>query len=67
MNVYGVLLNGCHIDVSSSERGAKQFATRNGYDVVTCRYDCGYIAAEIAQKKGGKWIRISEGQKRYKN
>jgi len=54
-NIYGVLSNGVHIDVSKTERGAKQYATRNGYLTVTVRYNCGYIAAEIAHKYTGKW------------
>ena len=57
-DVYGVLLNGVHIDVSKSEKGAKQFATKNGYLTVTVRYNCGYIARQIAHKYNGKWKRI---------
>jgi hypothetical protein len=66
MNTYGILLNGSHIDVSKTERGAKNFASRNGYDTVTIRYNCGYIAKEIAYKnKFGKWISLENGQIRY--
>jgi hypothetical protein len=66
MNTYGILLNGSHIDVSKTERGAKNYASRNGYDTVTIRYNCGYIAEEIAYKnKLGKWISLENGQIRY--
>ena len=56
MNAYGVLCNGVHVDVSSTLRGAKCFATRNGYTTVTVRYNMGYIAREIAHKYKGKWV-----------
>ena len=58
-NIYGVLdSNDCHVDVSDSEKGAKNYATRHGYDVVTIRYNCGYNAAKIAQKINNKWVAI---------
>jgi len=55
MNTYGVLINGAHVDVSKTELGAKQYATRNGYLTVTIRYNCGYIVQEIAHRYSGKW------------
>jgi len=64
-NTYGVLINGVHVDVSKTEKGAKNFATRNGYLTVTCRFNCGYIATEIAHKYNGKWKSIEKGQTRY--
>ncbi len=64
-DIYGVLSNGVHVDVSKTERGAKQFATKNGYLTVTIRYNCGYIAKEIAHKYEGKWKPIKNGQIRY--
>ena len=64
-NIFGVLLNGVHIDVSNTEKGAKRFATLNGYDTVTIRYNCGYIAREIATKRNGKWVSLEDGQTRY--
>ena len=64
-NIYGVLVNGVHVDVSNTERGAKQFATKHGYLTITCRYNCGYIAAEIAHKYTGKWKALNNGQIRY--
>jgi hypothetical protein len=64
MNTYGVLINGAHVDVSKTERGAKCFATRNGFLTVTIRYNCGYIAEEIAHKYVGKWKYV-KGNFRY--
>ena len=58
MNIYGVLNNGVHVDVSKTEHGAKCYATRNGFLTVTCRFNCGYIATEIAHKYTGKWQSI---------
>jgi hypothetical protein len=66
-NIYGVLLNGVHIDVSKTLHGAKLWATKSGLDTVTIRYNCGYIAKEIAYKNRiGKWIELKNGQIRYK-
>ena len=55
-NIYGVLSNGVHIDVSNSLQGAKIYATKHGYTTVTVRYNCGYIAQEIFHKYSGKWV-----------
>ena len=60
MNIYGVILDGVHHDVSKTEKGAKMFATKNGYDTISIRYNGGYIAREIAHKKNGKWISLDE-------
>jgi hypothetical protein len=54
-NIYGVLINGVHTDVSKTERGAKAYATRHGYLTVTIRYICGYDVQQIAHKYTGKW------------
>lgn len=43
-----------HHDISLSERGAKNWATRNGFSIVTRRV--GYSAVYIAQKVNGKWV-----------
>lgn len=52
--IYGILdRNKCHIDVSKSLLGAKQYATRNGYGIVSRRYQCSVTV--IAYKKDGKW------------
>lgn len=55
-NTYGILnSDNVHIDVSNTERGAKNYATRNGFDIVTIRYNMGYNAAIISKKVNGKW------------
>lgn len=55
--VYGIATNaGEHIDVSHSERGAKKYATNNGYTVVTKRSVSGYHVMTIATKENGKWV-----------
>jgi len=58
MNTYGVISNGTHIDTSKTEKGAKNYATRHGYTKVSIRFNCGYIATEIAEKVNGKWKTI---------
>lgn len=55
MNIYGIVSNGVHTDVSKTERGAKLYATKNGYDKVSIRYNLGYNAEIIATKTNGKW------------
>ena len=52
--VYGVISNDAHSDTSTTLRGAKCYATRNGYDAVTKRV--GYNAMVVAKKVDGKWI-----------
>lgn len=67
MNIYGITHNGTHIDVSNTERGAKNYATRHGYDTVSIRHNLGYIAKEIFKKdKQGKWVAIN-GMTTYKS
>lgn len=57
MNTYGVVnANGEHIDVSRSEKGAKQYATLHGYKKVSIRYNGGYTVAVIAVKINDRWI-----------
>jgi hypothetical protein len=58
-NIYGVLSNGSHIDISQSIKGAKRYATMNGYNIVTIRYNCGYIAEPISERINGKWKPIN--------
>ena len=57
MNIYGIVTSrGEHIDVSKSERGAKQYATRNGYNKISVRFNCGYDVQIIAERgANGKW------------
>lgn len=59
-NIYGIISNGIHIDVSNTERGAKQYATRNGFNIVSIRFNCGYIVTEIAIKNNNKWTNINK-------
>lgn len=56
-NIYGVIdSNGCHVDVSNTLLGAKQYATRNGYRQVSIRYNCGYTVKIVATKQEiGSW------------
>jgi hypothetical protein len=56
MDIYGILSDGVHHDVSKTLHGAKCYATRNGYTTVTIRYNCGYIVSEVAHKFCGKWV-----------
>ena len=55
-DVYGIVdNNGTHHDVSSSERGAKRYASLNGYTKVSIRQGGGYNPFIIAEKVNGKW------------
>ena len=54
--IYGVLNSElCLIDTSKTEKGAKQYATRNGYNLIGFRI--GYNAFILAEKINGKWER----------
>ena len=55
-NVYGIVVDGIHHDVSKTERGAKNYATRNGHDNVSVRYNCGYVVDVVAVNIKGKWV-----------
>lgn len=64
MNTYGIVTaGGEHIDVSKSEKGAKQYATINGYSKVSIRYNSGYDVDIIAQKVKGKWVKVTDYKK----
>lgn len=55
-NVYGIINSeDVHIDISSTERGAKRFATLNGYKMVSVRYNGGCNAEIIAIKMNKVW------------
>jgi len=57
-NTYGVVnSNGIHTDVSKTEKGAKNYATRHGYNKVSIRYNSGYNVDIIAIKKGTRWTK----------
>ena len=59
-NIYGVVNSeGVHTDVSTSLRGTKNYATRNGYDMVSVRFNGGYNATIVASKVGNKWKNIN--------
>lgn len=60
-NIYGVL-GSDHgvVDVSKTERGAKNYATRHGLDRVYVRYASGYHVKLIAVKYNGKWFAPEE-------
>ena len=55
MNTYGITYNGTHTDVSRTEKGAKNFASRNGYNFVSVRYNGSCNAQIIAEKVNGIW------------
>ena len=59
-NIYGVLSNGAHVDVSRTLHGAKCYATRNGILMITVRYNCGYIANVDSLKLNGKWVKFRD-------
>ena len=54
-DIYGIVHNGEHIDVSRNLTAAKAYATKHGYKDVSVRYNAGYNVAIIASKKGNKW------------
>lgn len=58
-NMYGVIdSTGAHVDVSKTEKGAKNYASQNGYKKVSVRYNSGYNAEIIAVKNPkGKWTK----------
>lgn len=59
MNIYGVLdSNKCHHDISATIKGAKRYATLNGYTQVSCRYNLGCNVEILFKKINGKWVKI---------
>ena len=65
MHIYGVTdTNEIHTDVSKTERGAKKYATRHGYDKVSIRYIGSYNVVVISIKnERGRWVKPSETNK----
>lgn len=59
MNIYGVITgkDSAHTDISLSLQGTKRYATINGYDTISVRYNGGYIAEKILKKVGKKWVK----------
>lgn len=59
-NIFGVINSeGIHTDVSNSERGAKRYATLNGYNKVSIRYNGGYVVDVVAEKINNKWVNVN--------
>lgn len=59
-NIFGVVNSeGVHTDVSNSERGAKRYATLNGYSKVSIRYSGGYVVEIVAERINKKWVKCS--------
>lgn len=55
--IYGIIdNNNIYTDISKSEKGAKNYATRNGYNKIGCRNVNSYNAFLVAEKVGGKWV-----------
>ena len=59
MNIFGVVSNRVHTDVSTTLRGAKRYATLNGFEQVSVRYNGGYNAQILFEKVGTKWVKIN--------
>jgi len=58
-HVYGVINSeNCHIDVSNTERGAKNYATRHGYKAVSMRYNGGYTVELVAKRVADAWVTV---------
>ena len=56
ITVYGTISNDAHVDTSKTLLGAKQYATRNGFEFVTKRI--GYVSTIILKKVKKKWVEI---------
>ena len=57
MRIYGVLdKNDCQIDVSMTERGAKNYATRHGFNKISYRWE--YYVTVVTEKVNNKWVNI---------
>ena len=57
-DTYGIVYgpDNIHTDVSRTLKGAKQYATRHGYNKVSIRYNSGYVCSVLATKINNKWI-----------
>lgn len=54
--VYGIVTaSGEHIDVARTLTGAKRYATKEGYSIVSKRDVNHYYVKEVAFKDGNKW------------
>lgn len=65
MNIYGVITgkDQHHTDVSLSLQETKRYATINSYDVISVRYNGGYIAERIYKKVNKKWVKYLDTPK----
>jgi len=67
MNTYGIINNeGIYYDTSFTLRGAKRYATINGYTRVGKRFDCGYHITELSIKINNKWENNDEWARQIK-
>ena len=58
-NTYGVASrNGEYMEVSNTEKGAKNYATRNNYNKVYVRFYGSYNITPISYRVGKSWIKI---------
>ena len=58
-NTYGIIAyNNGYIDTSNSLLGAKNHATRNGYEQVFIRFNSGYHTQLASDKSMGYWVDI---------
>ena len=56
--IYGILnAEGIHTDTSKTLRGAKCYATINGYSNVSVRM--GYNVIELFKKVNNKWVELN--------
>jgi len=59
-DIYGIVdINNVHHDVSKSIKATKRYATINGYNKISIRYNLGYNTSIIFEKRGNKWHTIS--------
>jgi len=58
-NTYGVIYgtDNIYTDVSRTLKGAKRYATINGYNKVGIRYNSGYNCSIAAIKIENKWVK----------
>jgi hypothetical protein len=57
MSTFGVAsINDSYTDVSSTERGAKNYATRHGYKEVYIRHNNGYYVELVSTKINNIWV-----------
>jgi len=57
-NTYGIVygIDNIYTDVSRTLKGAKRYATINGYDKVGIRYNAGYHCSVVSIKVDKKWV-----------